>query len=381
MRSISSEVVPADVADPELVGSGADGDAERIAEPVARRCGRRRATETRSADCRGARRRSAGRRAGSCRRRSRIRSRSGRGPASAARRPRRSAASGCRPRRRADRRTGFTGEADLAVVDAGEARAVAAAHVERAVGAERQRADRVARELLAPVLDEDVLAARHDVAGGGETREASADDAAGGVRAGRVRAPVEGRARRAPARRRLRRAPRPACRGRRRTASPGSRGAAPGRAVRGPRSCGRWFADRRRSSVSARRGSSNTLMMPLFSATKTRPSAAKRTAVGEVRPVKTVVASNPEGSTMAVALRLPTRTAATARSIRATDRMCAMRSGYMAGHDPRGRPDLGSKRCAAAVACIDGGPRPPGVHLGDTARRDAPRNRRGGCGV
>ena len=40
---------------------------------------------------------------------------------------------------------------------------------------------------------------------------------------------------------------------------------------------------------------SKTLMTPLFSATKTRPSEAKRTTVGLVSPLKTVVSSNPAG--------------------------------------------------------------------------------------
>src|SRR5215216_1640146 len=40
---------------------------------------------------------------------------------------------------------------------------------------------------------------------------------------------------------------------------------------------------------------SNTLMRPLFSATKTRPSEAKRKVVGSVSPEKTVVSWNPGG--------------------------------------------------------------------------------------
>src|SRR5439155_3970877 len=60
----------------------------------------------------------------------------------------------------------------LAVVDEREARAVATAHVEGAVGAEEERPDRVAGKLLAPVLQEHVLAARHHhVAGRLQARE------------------------------------------------------------------------------------------------------------------------------------------------------------------------------------------------------------------
>ncbi len=46
---------------------------------------------------------------------------------------------------------------------------------------------------------------------------------------------------------------------------------------------------------------SNTLMIPLFSATKTRPSAAKRTAVGLVRPLKTTASWKPAGTVPASA--------------------------------------------------------------------------------
>src|SRR5829696_7462281 len=54
----------------------------------------------------------------------------------------------------------------LAVVDVVEARPVTPAGIQRSVGPELQRADRVAGELLAPVLDQHLLAAGHDVAVG-----------------------------------------------------------------------------------------------------------------------------------------------------------------------------------------------------------------------
>jgi ribosomal protein S7 len=42
-----------------------------------------------------------------------------------------------------------------------------------------------------------------------------------------------------------------------------------------------------------------TLMRPLFSATKTRPSGEKRTAVGNVNPEKTTDSENPAGKVAA----------------------------------------------------------------------------------
>ena len=90
----------------------------------------------------------------------------------------------------------------LPVVDEVEAGAVPAAHVERAVGTEGQAADRVARVLLAPVLDQHLLRADHHVAGRLEPREAAGDHAAVGRRAGRRRAAIRGPAHRPPARRR-----------------------------------------------------------------------------------------------------------------------------------------------------------------------------------
>ncbi len=91
--------------------------------------------------------------------------------------------------------------AALAVVGECEARGVAGAHVQRAVGPERQRPHGVARVLLAPVLDQDVLAADHHVPRGFEPREPGAGDAAAGRRARRGRARVGEDARGAPARR------------------------------------------------------------------------------------------------------------------------------------------------------------------------------------
>src|SRR5262249_19138431 len=61
--------------------------------------------------------------------------------------------------------------AGLPVVDEIEARAVAGAGVQRAVRAEEQRADRVAGELLAPVLEQHLLAADHEIAGRLQARE------------------------------------------------------------------------------------------------------------------------------------------------------------------------------------------------------------------
>ena len=89
----------------------------------------------------------------------------------------------------------------LAPVGEVEAGAVAAADVERAVVAEREAADGVARILLAPVLDQHLLGAGHRVAGGLQPREPSGDDAAVGRGAGRCRARVREDAWRAPARR------------------------------------------------------------------------------------------------------------------------------------------------------------------------------------
>ncbi len=215
------------------------------------------------------------------------------GPGCAARRLRPSAGSASRPTPPGGSPQGLTRVAVLAVVDEVEARAVAAAHVEGAVGAELERADRVARVLLAPVLDQDLLGAGHHVAG-----------APAGATGGRSR--------------RSRRWSRPGGFGHRRSRAgrtPARRGAADRRVVRvedvdvgvrevgigkfgssampeqarGPRSCGPSSPGRRRRSASCPTRLSKTLIRPLFSATNTRPSGAKRTTVGLVRPLKAVV--------------------------------------------------------------------------------------------
>src|SRR5215211_9485578 len=72
------------------------------------------------------------------------------------------------------------GAAVLAVVDVVEARPVAAAHVERAVGAEAKSSERMTRELLAPAAQEHLLAARHRVARRGQPGQPTGDDAAVG---------------------------------------------------------------------------------------------------------------------------------------------------------------------------------------------------------
>ena len=82
------------------------------------------------------------------------------------------------------------GRAVLPVVDVVEARAVAAGDVEIPVAAEQQRADRVAGELLAPVVDEHLLAAGHDVPAELQSRHPPRHEAAVGGRAGRGRAAV-----------------------------------------------------------------------------------------------------------------------------------------------------------------------------------------------
>ena len=159
-----------------------------------------------------------------------------------------SAASACRRRRPADRRTGSCGRAELAVVDVVEARAVAAGHVERAVGAEREVADRVARELLAPVLDQHLLGARHalPLASRRDSRPLTTQPSVGRRRAGsgsrrRCQCPTA-----APSRRSRRRR----CRARRRTGLAGKLGssARPSR----PRSQKLWTFVRRSAKTVAR---------------------------------------------------------------------------------------------------------------------------------
>ena len=85
---------------------------------------------------------------------------------------------------------GVEGAAVLAVVGEVEAGPVAAGHVQGAVGPEGQVADRVARVLLAPVVDEHLLGAGHLVAGGGQARQPARDHAAVAGRPRRVGAGV-----------------------------------------------------------------------------------------------------------------------------------------------------------------------------------------------
>ncbi len=95
---------------------------------------------------------------------------------------------------------GIDGIPVLPVVGEREARAVAGARVQRPVRAEVDGSYRVARVLLAPVLDQHLLRAGHDIAVRLESREPSADHAAVRGRAGGRRARVT------PARRCARRA-------------------------------------------------------------------------------------------------------------------------------------------------------------------------------
>ena len=163
--------VPAHVPGPDLAGSGPDGDAERVAQTVgdgpARvgvgRAGVRVVGEGRAgvgvhAQDRSVERRRIGRRPYVLRAQgSSLRGRWTHGPADTGGRI----------------ATGIHGTAVLAVVGEVEARAVAGGDVERAVGAEGQAPERVARVLLAPVLDQDLLGA-----GGVEAREPAGDHTA-----------------------------------------------------------------------------------------------------------------------------------------------------------------------------------------------------------
>ena len=91
----------------------------------------------------------------------------------------------------------------LPVVDAGEARALATADVQLAVGPEAEVADRVARVLLAPLVGDQALR-RSDLAVVGrhlDPDELAADDTPVGVRPRRSRAPVVPDRRRLPRRR------------------------------------------------------------------------------------------------------------------------------------------------------------------------------------
>ncbi len=149
---------------------------------------------------------------------------------------------------------GLTRRAVLPIVDEVEAGAVAAAHVERAVGTEGQAPDRVARVLLAPVLDQHLLGADHRrcrtpaAARGGRrprSRRRSRRAASGSRRRCRPPTPTAARSRRWRRRR---------CRARRPTGSSGSSERAPGRAARDPRSCGPASGGRRTRSASCPTG-------------------------------------------------------------------------------------------------------------------------------
>src|SRR5207244_8127677 len=71
----------------------------------------------------------------------------------------------------------------LPVVDDLEARALAAADVEGAIGTELEVSDGVTRILLTPVLDQHVLGAGHHVARRLQARQTAADNAAIACRA------------------------------------------------------------------------------------------------------------------------------------------------------------------------------------------------------
>src|SRR5262249_7283903 len=76
----------------------------------------------------------------------------------------------------------------LPVVDVVEAGAVPGTGVEIPIAAEQERADRVAGELLAPVVDEHLLGAGHNVPADLQARHARRHEEAVGRRAVRARA-------------------------------------------------------------------------------------------------------------------------------------------------------------------------------------------------
>ena len=89
-------------------------------------------------------------------------------------------------------RRGPRAASELTPVGVREASAFSAADVELAVGAEREGTDRVAGELLTPVLDQDLLARGPVRADRMQTGEVSADDAPVRRRPGRRRARIRG---------------------------------------------------------------------------------------------------------------------------------------------------------------------------------------------
>ena len=193
-----------------------------------------------------------------------------------------------RGRRRVGERAAPFADVDLVDVVG----AVAAAHVEVAVGTEREVPDRVARELLTPLPRDQ----RGDRTGAalrvhGDAHELTGDDAPVDVVARRARAAVVPR-RRAAARRRVEREKRVDEVVTMRTEpriDRESEQAAVGVVV----GTARGRSAKRVGVASCKLA--NTSMMPLFSATKTRPSGAKAIAVGTLRPWKTTVSWNPAG--------------------------------------------------------------------------------------
>jgi hypothetical protein len=154
--------IPADVADVHLVGARPDGHAERIAQSVGDDPP---GVDVGVRDQRVVRQRAAGERVNT-QQRAVERHRIGRrAEILTAQRPAFGRRGGLRA---ADRHRRIASRinraAVLPVVHEVEASAVAAGRVERAVGAKREAAERVARVLLEPVLDQDALRANHDVA-------------------------------------------------------------------------------------------------------------------------------------------------------------------------------------------------------------------------
>ncbi len=89
-----------------------------------------------------------------------------------------------------------SGPTVLTVVGGVEVRAVARRQVEGPFRTEHQAADRMARELLAPILDEDVLGTGHDATDRGQLGQPPRDDTTVGRGPRRIRASVVGRGRR-----------------------------------------------------------------------------------------------------------------------------------------------------------------------------------------
>ena len=186
--------VPADVADPQFVGPRANRKAERVAQTVADDpAGVEIATRNKRV-------------CGPCVARGRVHAdhrpvedgRLSRGP------PEALAAEGAALRRRRRQRrpdapgrvtAGILGgddwegrPAELPVIGVVEVRAVSGTRVQRAVQPEVEVAHRVARELLAPVVDEDLLSRAR--AGDRQTRHTPAHDTTVGGRTGRLRTGV-----------------------------------------------------------------------------------------------------------------------------------------------------------------------------------------------